>query len=292
MTSPQTFPFFEILPTEIRLGIWSIAAHNQRTLEVYIQHAIYLHCRNPIPALLHACRESRQEGLKYYSALYNPPQFVSAMAQSSPGWVTKTTPERIYISFERDILYFSRWNSIKTMYRFLRNFEQDRSLVKNLGYGKIMPKTVAFDLDQGKDVAPLRQSGINYLPVAETLIIVLPAGDEGGRWKDIRFAAPQTRNMSPLDISLLRVWEKLLGVNQLESFEAVGLKLVSFWEKTKPTTKIWGPIWDWFVRLEGVVGGLQDSKCNSDGEGRVIVLHNVFVSTQRKIAFSYYKIHW
>ena len=145
MTLPQSFPNFEALPVEIRLTIWKTIALTPRTLELYVQqvrYTIYLHCQNPIPALLHVCNESREEGLKYYSVLELkrwPPREVQDEV-ASPSWVTKRPPARIYISYERDTLYFCRSNPVLGMWQFLRSLELKRGF---------MPMTMAFDLDLG-----------------------------------------------------------------------------------------------------------------------------------------------
>jgi hypothetical protein len=162
--------------------------------------------------------------------------------QSPPSWVTPKTPAQIYISFERDTLYFSRWTSIKNRYEFLEYLEEKM---------KTMPKTVAFDLGHTgstKDIRPFLPLQTRTLRVAETFILVLPTEIEGGRCKEIRFNASQcarlVQNMMPLELGLLPHWEGLLphwedllleprSCNHLESFEAVGLELASFWGKSK-----------------------------------------------------------
>lgn len=260
MISPQSFPNFGGLPVEIRLRIWRIIALSPRTLGLYIEHATYLHCQNPVPALLHVCQESREEGLKYYSVFEPKRCLISPLwwLATSPSWVTKSPPARIYISYERDTMYFSRWTPLIGICRFLKGLEEEQ---------KIMPIIVALDLDHGlyageesmEDVYLMLQCWTECFPVAETIILVLPTdigvGEyKGCIWKDIRFAVSQrarlAQNMTPRDLDLLRIWEKLLhrfevkhckqlescdqieSYNKLESFEVVGLELVSLWERS------------------------------------------------------------
>jgi hypothetical protein len=190
--------------------------------------------------------------------------------QSPPSWVTLKTPAQIYISFERDTLYFSRWTSIKNRYEFLEYLEEKM---------KTMPKTVAFDLGHTgstKDIRPFLPLQTRTLRVAETFILVLPTEIEGGRWKEIRFNASQrarlVQNMMPLELGLLRHWEGLLleprSCNHLESFETVGLELASFWGKSKALRIC---LWEEYGDMgDGGIGRVEDSRNKSDGDGGVV----------------------
>ena len=100
------------------------------------------------------------------------------------------------------------------------------------------------------------------LRLIETFILVLLANtrtgkNNGCRWKEIRFEASQhprlAHNMTPLERDLLCTWAKQLHkfevrycrqlddfefYDKFESFEVVGLRLASLWERTNAIS--WG----------------------------------------------------
>ena len=135
--------------------------------------------------------------------------------------------------------------------------------------------TMAFDLDlrvhggqknrrRMEDAWMMFQLLTACLRVTETFILVLPAytriGENNGcRWKEIRFEASQhprlAHNMTPSERDLLCTWAKELhkfevrycrqledfeSYNKFESFEAVGLRLASLWERTNLNAISWG----------------------------------------------------
>ena len=245
MSRRQTFHSFGKLPAEIRLEIWKIISHTSRILELYVLYIstslFYPHCRNPIPAVLQVCQESRKEGLRYYKAVesphYSPLSRKQPRNQQSPSWVTKQVPALFYINLDRDIVYFNQWNSIIGRYKFLEYLEEKMMA---------MLKTVAFDLryrrNGEEDLNPLRTFSTKPLRVVDTLVLVLPTDIEGNKQKELRFAKPRCErlmwNMTPLERGILDIWQSLLDAylhdtRSCISFEEMGLQLISFWEKSK-----------------------------------------------------------
>ena len=90
--SPSTFHPFPRLPTELRLKIWSLYHHSTspktlrfsyrsggkrqptRALEGCFSSHGHSSPKNDIPTILHACHESRNFGLEYYSIGFELPQ--------------------------------------------------------------------------------------------------------------------------------------------------------------------------------------------------------------------------
>jgi len=69
----ETFTLFPNLPLEIRLKTWSYAGDHPRTLQLtdtwyQKKQRVGIEGNNRVPGILHACSESRQEGLKHYTA--------------------------------------------------------------------------------------------------------------------------------------------------------------------------------------------------------------------------------
>jgi hypothetical protein len=93
-----------------------------------------------------------------------------------PSWVREYSPLRIYVSYERDILYFTRWNSVFHRFSFIEFLKEDR---------KITIEIVAFDLDHPQNISGLYDIGCHTFPFTKTFILVLPT-DRGseGRWKE------------------------------------------------------------------------------------------------------------
>jgi hypothetical protein len=85
ITSSTLFPR---LPMELRLKIFGHAMPGARRVHLTFNASDELRSDTTIPALLHVCKESRQEALKVYKPLLDPTQAV------------------IYFSFERDVLHF------------------------------------------------------------------------------------------------------------------------------------------------------------------------------------------
>jgi hypothetical protein len=143
--------------------------YNTKTLNAGMMGPICT-AKNPIPAFLQVCLESREDGLKYYSVLEtcapnlrNEFELPNLPRQLQPGWVTQQPPFHIYFSSERDTLYFTRWNT----------YLERRYGIRNHGLQeKFMPKTIAIDLDSSKD--DFRIGQVVQMPPAETFILVLP----------------------------------------------------------------------------------------------------------------------
>ena len=69
---PATFPLFPLLPPELRVRIWSLAAPHKRVVEIRswgrrryapIKYSVHPHY---LPAIFHVCRESRMEARRIY----------------------------------------------------------------------------------------------------------------------------------------------------------------------------------------------------------------------------------
>ena len=87
MESTPQFHNFPLLPSELRLKIWSLALCTPRTVTISCRKSPFHH-RTPeiprivesfstsaaVPALLHANRESRHEALAFYSASFETPR--------------------------------------------------------------------------------------------------------------------------------------------------------------------------------------------------------------------------
>ena len=104
---PPAFGRFRDLPLEIRQLIWSFAANEPRVIELRYtvngtgrKHDVSLDENEhggiwsiaETPAVLHACRESRAEGLKRYELAFG----------------TQERDARVYVSFENDIIYLGK----------------------------------------------------------------------------------------------------------------------------------------------------------------------------------------
>lgn len=109
-SSSTTFPFFRALPLEIQIKIWEQAIPEPRIIEIHEQqyclkkyksrwrweHAQLTYVTDVfVPAILHANRESRRVGLKYYTlGLGNPKDMFHGGEHT------------IYVDYERDTIYF------------------------------------------------------------------------------------------------------------------------------------------------------------------------------------------
>ena len=111
LSSPSMFSKFAKLPVAVREQIWRIVAEEPRTVSVsrnarsQRKYCIAsLTTSTPPPALLHATREARIEGLKIYRLLKN-----RACDYKPASEVTTTKDEGealIYFNFDKDVLYF------------------------------------------------------------------------------------------------------------------------------------------------------------------------------------------
>jgi hypothetical protein len=101
-SSPPGFTLFRELPLELRLNIWSFIAPGPRTVSVKYKGlscystgkgflaAADWRSPDPIPIVLHICRESRTEALKSYQLAFG----------------SYLHPGRIYFDFSKDTLRF------------------------------------------------------------------------------------------------------------------------------------------------------------------------------------------
>lgn len=97
----STFTCFGDLPTELRLKVWLFAVRSipPRVITVYPDPR--LQQEHPAPALLHACRESREVGLGFYElSLGNGSQYSDLKRLYIPPGA-----KDIYVNFDRDIIY-------------------------------------------------------------------------------------------------------------------------------------------------------------------------------------------
>lgn len=114
-----TFPLFLMLPVELRLNIWKLTCTVSRTflvntvtrtviraLKIYRIQGKWL--SQSIPPIIHACRESRVEGLKVYKMLRE---------------VSKTIKLNIgYFNFSADILWINNYRNLGVMNRIFHKY--------------------------------------------------------------------------------------------------------------------------------------------------------------------------
>jgi 2EXR family protein len=98
MSTSNEFQFFQALPSELRLRVWSFALSTPRDVTVIGDGGIirpgpsraaksFRSTTRP-PAMLHVCRESRFEGLKVYK----------------PAFQSDTSPRYTYVAFSQDTI--------------------------------------------------------------------------------------------------------------------------------------------------------------------------------------------
>ncbi|KAA8574854.1 hypothetical protein EYC84_004098 [Monilinia fructicola] len=73
--APTTFTCFKDLPAELRLHIWGMACGQQRNVNIgfrrWARDDLFTYDSNtPAPSVLYACKESRDESLKYYNLYF------------------------------------------------------------------------------------------------------------------------------------------------------------------------------------------------------------------------------
>jgi hypothetical protein len=220
MTALASFTLFPKLPTEIRLRIWRTKACHPRTIELFVQPETSpsfscLHCRNPVPEILHVCHESRWEGRNSYFAFERKQCDPFLESQSQPQGSQQRKPysfkqsylENIYFSYARDTLYFSRWTSFIEIYFSLHarlELEQTR-----------MIKSVAFSIGNHQLKMGLDSWFPQFqrrLPFIENVILVLPTDDDSegmqdARWKEMKLTAPQCERPASEMIAALHTWQ-------------------------------------------------------------------------------------
>jgi hypothetical protein len=132
--SPSTFPLFPLLPAELRVRIWSLAAPHKRVVEIRswgsgqyapVRYSVHPHY---LPAIFHVCKESRAEarrvykqvgigvsastrvkGRRYVDWKYHPANPNSTrratIGNESLPLATPHPPAYVYLSPEHDIIY-------------------------------------------------------------------------------------------------------------------------------------------------------------------------------------------
>jgi 2EXR family len=112
-TDESAFTRFPDLPIEIRFKVWKLACFVTRNVDIATgtvgitfgeedgtaARPHYYRSRCLPPALLHVCKESRQEGLKYYKLDFGVDYKVPASGRPIPE-LTVSSPPRIYINWE------------------------------------------------------------------------------------------------------------------------------------------------------------------------------------------------
>ncbi|TVY46112.1 hypothetical protein LSUB1_G000042 [Lachnellula subtilissima] len=110
LDDPQspTFTAFPLLPIELRFKVWENASMTTRTLElIYSMDNQRFWTFQPVPAVLHTCREARRAGNRIYSLSFG----------------SAKSPPRTYFNPISDIVYFGLRlydNEVDFMLRFFR----------------------------------------------------------------------------------------------------------------------------------------------------------------------------
>jgi len=164
----STFALFSNFPAEIRIQVWQYASSFSRVVE--IQHidpttGLRRSASPPVPALLHACRESRYEALKVYK----------------PCFGTKKVPKSIYINPACDVLFFRVGEPNQTWRYMLGPNHIWREQMKDV-------RRIAFlYIEQDSDLSSLRhmKKTLCAFPNLEELIVLwaedAPMRPLGGR---------------------------------------------------------------------------------------------------------------
>jgi hypothetical protein len=118
------------MPTELRLKIWKYALPGERVIQIIIKVITSEHSRHlrglkfssvtPVPAMLHACPESRLVALEHYEL----------------GMATHLSEPRIYVDYEKDTIYFGEANITEpfTLAALLRDMPEKELLkIRQLG---------------------------------------------------------------------------------------------------------------------------------------------------------------
>jgi hypothetical protein len=108
----KTFSYFGQLPLELRVKIWGHACFHQRNIDIFtemlgevrvneqdmyrFESYKYFSQFCPHPAVMHTCKESREEGLKHYRLEFGTSHSFSI--------INISTPPRIYVNFACDRL--------------------------------------------------------------------------------------------------------------------------------------------------------------------------------------------
>jgi hypothetical protein len=129
----MSFPQFSRFPPEIRCAVWELLVPAPRLISLYTVRGevVFTNSSNnstrrrrefkhvytsktAVPVLLHACRESRRIGLKYYELQFDThprPSAESLTALARRGDVLTglpfETPAPIYVDFARDVMFLT-----------------------------------------------------------------------------------------------------------------------------------------------------------------------------------------
>ncbi|KAE8448349.1 hypothetical protein EG329_009593 [Mollisiaceae sp. DMI_Dod_QoI] len=230
--APGSFTNFPELPSELRLKIWEYALPGPRILGVghktqyktiygrAIPTIFEWRTSDPVPSILHACHESREEALKNYR-----PSFGIPLQQG-----------KNYIDFSKETIYFGGSG---------RGFRDLETLLQST-YGR--PSNYLLDMFLGAD------TGVRDAEHIQSMIVDIDEDRYGRRsfiWEEIRLFA-RLRDL------VVIVWEEDSQANRLMEFYRSSLREVANkhheWavpeiKVLSATTKgIWGTI-DSSVRL-------------------------------------------
>lgn len=133
----------ELFP-EIRCMIWKLKANEERVIRVenktmvLSDHTkpIYYLTAGPVPKIMHICKESRAEGLKYYT----PVRSRAAMSLASEHPYAQRANEYIFINFETDTLMFTKMSSNFETYSWIRRIPREQKLIIKMILGQLSIK--------------------------------------------------------------------------------------------------------------------------------------------------------
>lgn len=113
-----TFTMFPLLPTELRIKIWQLAANQPRIVHITYDHPTEsLVSLSPAPALLATCGESRDESLSCFQKLSLPNSACNSI---------------IYLNLEVDICYIRRaTTSLEDASPYTSNFTTTKAIFGN-----------------------------------------------------------------------------------------------------------------------------------------------------------------
>jgi hypothetical protein len=115
----RQFPKFSDLSKEIRIKIWKVIAHQLRsiklvadTLQLYADHKSHrIPHQRRVPAILHICQESREEGLLYYEPCPEYTPWDVGLSTNDTPWFSATYSNTIYVCFQRFLSHAAEVNA-------------------------------------------------------------------------------------------------------------------------------------------------------------------------------------
>lgn len=154
---PVTFTLFPLLPAELRIRIWSLAAPHRRVVEIRswgggryapIKYSVHPHY---LPAIFHVCKESRMEARRIYKQVRIGVSAATRMkGQRYVDWeyhpanpncrrrmdvyrvslpqATPYAPTHVYVSWEHDIMYLGPEFQSRHLLKFLTAQGERREL--------------------------------------------------------------------------------------------------------------------------------------------------------------------